>query len=317
MTTFGYHASHEQFAPSQLLALVCQAEAAGFDCAKCSDHFHPWSVRQGHSGFAWSWLGAALQATRFPIGVITAPGYRYHPAVIAQGAATLAEMFPDRFWLALGSGEAINEAITGIYWPEKAERNRQLAECADVIRRLLDGEEVTHRGRITTVEARLYTRPDVTVPLMGAAVTERTAAEIATWANGLLTLGGAPENVVKVITAYRDAGGIGPVHLQQGLSWAPTQEEAVAQAVDQWGPAIVGGDVAWDLRRTADFDHLARLVTNDQVCEALAVSSDLGWHRDRLAELASLADTVHLHCVGRNQQSFIDRFGEKVLPDLR
>ncbi|NJM84028.1 MAG: LLM class flavin-dependent oxidoreductase, partial [Tabrizicola sp.] len=206
MTTIGYHASHEQFAPSELLQLICHAEAAGFDCAKCSDHFHPWSARQGHSGFAWSWIGAALQATRFPVAMITTPGYRYHPAVVAQGAATLAEMFPGRFWLALGSGEAINEAITGLYWPEKAERNRRLAECAGVIRRLLDGEEVTHRGQTTTIEARIYSRPDGPVPLIGAAVTERTAAEIAVWAEGLLTVGGEPGRVAKVIGAYRDAG---------------------------------------------------------------------------------------------------------------
>lgn len=89
------------------------AEEAGFDCAKSSDHFHPWSERQGQSGFAWSWLGAAMEATRFPIGMISAPGYRYHPAVLAQAAATVQEMYDGRLWLALGSGEAINEAITG------------------------------------------------------------------------------------------------------------------------------------------------------------------------------------------------------------
>src|SRR4051812_39831151 len=105
MVRIGYHASHEQFSPSELLSLVRAAETAGFDCAMSSDHFRPWSSAQGQSGFAWSWLGAAMQATSLPYGVITAPGYRYHPAVIAQGAATLAEMFPGRFWLALGSGQ--------------------------------------------------------------------------------------------------------------------------------------------------------------------------------------------------------------------
>ena len=92
----GFHASHEQFQPSELLALARAAEQAGFDCAMSSDHFRPWSVAQGHSGFAWSWLGAAMASTRLPFGIISAPGYRYHPAIIAQGAATLAEMFPGR-----------------------------------------------------------------------------------------------------------------------------------------------------------------------------------------------------------------------------
>src|SRR5688572_28026993 len=127
MVRISYHASHEQFAPSRLLQLVQQAEAAGFSEAKSSDHFHPWSERQSQSGFAWSWLVAALQATRFPIGVVSSAGYRYHSAVLAPAAATLGEMYPGRFWLALGSGEAINEAISGEAWPEKAERNARLA----------------------------------------------------------------------------------------------------------------------------------------------------------------------------------------------
>src|SRR3712207_1221955 len=153
MVRVGFHASHEQFAPSELLRLVRAAERAGFDCAMSSDHFRPWGAAQGQSGFAWSWLGAALEATRLPFGVVTAPGWRYHPAVLAQAGATLAEMYPGRFWMALGSGEAINEAITGLPWPEKAERNARLEECAAVMRALLAGETVTHRGRVTVVEA--------------------------------------------------------------------------------------------------------------------------------------------------------------------
>jgi coenzyme F420-dependent glucose-6-phosphate dehydrogenase len=104
MTRFGYHVSHEQFAPSDLLRWTKRAEEAGFDRAMSSDHFHPWSERQGQSGFAWSWLGAAREPAS-PFGIISAPGYRYHPAVIAQGAATLSQKYPDRLWLALGSGK--------------------------------------------------------------------------------------------------------------------------------------------------------------------------------------------------------------------
>src|SRR5215217_2622439 len=129
MARIGFHASHEQFSPSDLLRLVQTAEAAGFDCAMSSDHFRPWGPAQGQSGFAWSWLGAALQATRLPLGVISAPGYRYHPAILAQAAATLCEMFPGRLWLALGSGQRLNEDLTGVAWPEKAERNARLREC--------------------------------------------------------------------------------------------------------------------------------------------------------------------------------------------
>src|SRR6188768_3448466 len=148
MTVVGFHASHEQLPPGRLLEAVKRAEAAGFDAAMCSDHFEPWSVRQGHSGYAWSWLGAALEATSFSLGVVTAPGQRYHPAIAAQKLATLAEMYPQRFWAALGSGEAINEHVTGDPWPPKEERDARLGESVDVIRRLLAGDEVSTDGRI-------------------------------------------------------------------------------------------------------------------------------------------------------------------------
>ena len=136
MTTIGYHCSHEQHAPSALLRYVTAAERAGFQAAMCSDHFAPWGMQQGQSGFAWSWLGAALQATGLSFGTVNAPGQRYHPAIVAQAAATLTEMYPDRFWLAVGSGELLNENITGERWPEKAERNERLQECVAIIRRL-------------------------------------------------------------------------------------------------------------------------------------------------------------------------------------
>src|SRR3954470_574689 len=181
MTRIGFHASHEQFSPSELLAIVKHAEAAGFDCAMSSDHFRPWGSAQGQSGFAWSWLGAALHATTLPFGVISAPGYRYHPAILAQAAATLCEMFPGRLWLTLGSGQRLNEDLTGVAWPEKAERNARLHECADIIRALLRGETVSHYGRATLVDCKLYTLPKTPPLLLGAAVTEATAEFVARW----------------------------------------------------------------------------------------------------------------------------------------
>ena len=126
MAIVGYHCSHEQFAPGELLGYVRRAERAGFRAAMCSDHFHPWLPGQGQSGFAWAWLGAALQATSLPFGVVNAPGQRYHPAVIAQAVATLAEMYPGRFWVALGTGQLLSEHVTGDRWPPKADRQARL-----------------------------------------------------------------------------------------------------------------------------------------------------------------------------------------------
>src|SRR4029453_16191359 len=157
MTDYGIHCSHEQIPPADLLTAVIAAERAGFDAAMCSDHFSPWSERQGQSGFAWSWLGAALQATNLSFGVVNAPGQRYHPAIIAQAIGTLSSMYPGRFWAALGTGEYSNEHITGDVWPRKDVRNARLRESVDVIRDLLNGEEVSRDGLITVDRARLWT----------------------------------------------------------------------------------------------------------------------------------------------------------------
>src|SRR3954470_9281314 len=156
MTVIGFHCSHEQISPAQLLRDVQRAERAGFTAGMSSDHFSPWSIRQGESGFAWSFLGAALATTSLPFGVVNAPGQRYHPAIIAQAIATLAQMFPGRFWVALGSGENSNEHVTGDPWPRKPVRDARLRECVDVIRALLAGEEVSHDGLVTVDRAKLW-----------------------------------------------------------------------------------------------------------------------------------------------------------------
>src|SRR3954451_22703222 len=160
MPVIGFHNSHEQIHPAELLRAVQHAEHVGFTAAMCSDHVAPWHPGQGHSGFSWSWLGAALATTSLPSGAVVAPGQRYHPATVAQAIATLGAMFPGRFWVALGSGENLNEHITGGRWPAKAERDARLRECVAVIRSLLDGEEVTHHGLVTVDRAKLWTLPD-------------------------------------------------------------------------------------------------------------------------------------------------------------
>jgi probable non-F420 flavinoid oxidoreductase len=320
MTRIGYHASHEQFAPSALLRYVRLAEQAGFDCAKSSDHFNPWSLRQAQSGFAWSWLGAAMQATSLPFGIISAPGYRYHPAVLAQAAATIGEMFPGRLsWLALGSGEHLNESITGMAWPDKQERNARLKECAEITRLLFAGETVTHRGRVEVIEAKLWSRPREPVPIFGAAVTEATARFVGGWADGLLTTGGKADDVRKRIEAFREGGGGGkPVVVQAALSWAATEDEAIAQAMDQWTWAVVNGDAAWDLRRPQDFDAASQFASADDLRKLLPISSSLDRHIDELGSLVELGIAeLHLLNVGGNHEAFLEAFGAQVLPKLR
>src|SRR5687768_10480588 len=244
MTRIGFHASHEQVSPDQLLSDVQQAESAGFEMAMCSDHFSPWSGRQGHSSFAWAWLGAALATTRLPFGVVTAPGQRYHPAVTAQAIATLGVMFPGRFWVALGSGEASNEHVTGDRWPRKEVRTRRLEECVQVIRRLLEGEEVSHEGLVTVDRARLWEVPDPRPRLVGPAVSVASAARVASWSEGMVTVNQPLDRLRQMVEAYRGAGGAGPLALQVHLSWAPTEAEAEELAHDQWRSNVFGEPVA-------------------------------------------------------------------------
>ncbi|WP_229076762.1 TIGR03885 family FMN-dependent LLM class oxidoreductase [Actinoplanes sp. DH11] len=318
MTEYGIHASHEQIPPGDLLRAVIAAERAGFQAAMCSDHFSPWSARQGQSGFAWSWLGAALQATNLSFGVVNAPGQRYHPAIIAQAIGTLGSMFPGRFWAALGSGEFSNEHITGEAWPRKEVRNARLRESVDVMRDLLRGEVVSRDGLVTVDRARVWTRPETPPPLIGAAVSVATARWCAEWADGLVTVNAPEERLREVIAAYRDAGGRGPINLQVHLSWAPTEAAAESIAHEQWRSNIFPPPVCWDLATAEEFDVVSEKVTIEQVREVVNVSADLEKHVELLRGYADLGfDRIYLHHVGQDLGPFIETFGAKVLPRLR
>lgn len=319
MVKFAYHSSHEQFAPSALLGWAQQAEQAGFTAVTSSDHFHPWSERQGECGFAWSWLGAAMQATSLPFGVVCAPGQRYHPAIIAQAAATLGEMFHDRFWVALGSGQAMNEAITGQPWPIKAERNARLKECVDVIRALWAGETVTHHGLVQVEEAKLYSRPANPPRIMGAAITPKTAEWVGSWADGLITISHPHDKLREVVEAFRRGGGEHkPMYLKVQLSYAPDQETALQGAHDQWRTNIFESQVLSDFRVPSQFDAAATFVKPDDMYQYVRVSADPQQHIEWLQKDIELGfETISLHNVNREQQQFIEVFGEKVLPLLK
>jgi probable non-F420 flavinoid oxidoreductase len=318
VAVIGFHASHEQIGPAQLLADVELAEQAGFDAAMCSDHIEPWSVRQGHSGYAWSWLGAALARTRLRFGVVTAPGQRYHPAITAHASATLAAMFPGRFWLALGSGENLNEHITGGPWPAKDVRQQRLEECVQVIRQLHAGEEVTHHGLVDVEQARLWDVPEVKPPLIAPAVSVETAARSARWADGLVTINQDPGRLQEMLAAYRGAGGRGKAVLQVHLSWAPDEAEALAIAEDQWRTNVFAPPVVWDLAKAEHFDDAARQVDEQQLRRSVNISARTGQHVEWLQEYLDLGfDELYLHFVGQHQESFIKTFADEVLPQLR
>jgi len=314
----GFHASHEQFKPSELLKLVQLAENAGFNSAMCSDHFHPWGKNQGESGFAWSWLGAALNATSLPFGVVNAPGQRYHPAIIAQAVATICEMFPNRFWIAVGSGQLLNEGITGERWPGKIERNERLKESAAIMKSLWTGGTVTYRGYINIEDATLYTRPKNPPLLIGAAISTETAEWVGGWADGLITTPKPKKELEKVVKAFYRGGGEGRhMYLKVQLSYDVTEEEALNGAWEQWKTNAFKNSVQTELKVPEQFDDASELVTPQDIRQKVHISADIEDHIKQLKEYVDLGfEHIYLHNVNRNQNKFIEDFGEHVIPVL-
>jgi G6PDH family F420-dependent oxidoreductase len=221
--------------------------------------------------------------------------------------------------VAVGSGEASNEHVTGDTWPSKPVRMARLLECVDVMRALLAGEVVNHDGLVRVDRARLWTLPAEPPSLIGAAVTEETARWCGEWADGLVTVNQPRETLERVIAAFRDGGGEGkPVHLQVHLSWAESEDEALRIAHDQWRTNVFGPPLSWDLETVEQFDEAAAHVRPEDMREAVLVSADPASHADRLRELGELGfEEIHLHHVGRDLSRFVEVFGERVLPELR
>ena len=314
----GFHASHEQFAPSRLLELVRRAADAGFQAVQSSDHIEPWGASEGESGFAFAWLGAAMQATDLPFTLVNAPGDRYHPAIVAQAIATLEEMFPGRFSVALGSGEAMNEHITGRPWPPKSIRNERLGECVSVIRRLLAGERVTHDGLVIVHEAKVWSLPAQAPPLYAAALSPQTARWAGTWADGLITVNQPEPQLREILDAFHDTAGDKPLLLQVHVCWAEDEGRAKQMALESWRGNMLPSPIAQDVRLAEHFDMAAKFIRSEDVGETVDISADPSWHADNLQRYAALGfSAINVHQVGQNQEAFIDFFGEKVLPAIR
>lgn len=320
MAHIGYHASHEQFTPGELVEYVVAAERAGFASVMSSDHLAPWSKRQGQSGFTWTWLGAAMQATTIPFGLITVPiGYRYHPVVTAQAAATLAELFPGRFpWMAVGSGQALNEHFAARRWPSKPERNELLLAGVEIIRELWSGALVSRKAPIAVDEARIYTLPRRVPRIIAGALSPKTAEWAGGWADGLITVNQPREKLKAIVDAFKSGGGEDkPLYLQVHVSCAATDGEARAHAFDQWRSNAITADIAETLRLPEEFEAATEKVTPGDMNQHVRISSSGDAHVEWLLEDFAMGfEQVYVHNVGRNQREFIDRYGAEILPHI-
>ncbi|PWD50932.1 LLM class F420-dependent oxidoreductase [Serinibacter arcticus] len=318
MTFIGFHASHEQVPPSALLEAVVEAERVGFDGAFSADHLAPWTPQQGESGSTLAWMGAALASTRYSIGAVATPGYRYHPVVVAHAIATWGEMFPGRYFAALGSGELLNEHVIGGEWPSKDERTARLGETQDVIRRLLAGGEVSHDGRITVDRARLWSLPSVIPPLMATATSTATAAWAAGWAEGLVTVGTSAEEVAPILDAYRSAGGTGPASVQVHVAHAASEQATSDLVRDQWLHGVITPPRIWDVAMPEDFAGLAGDPTDAELRRGVVASADLTEIVERVAATVAVGfDRVYVHEISRDQRGYLASWAPELLRTLR
>jgi len=238
--------------------------------------------------------------------------------VAAQAISTLGTMFPGRFWVALGSGEAVNEHITGDGWPAKEVRDARLAECVRVIRRLLAGEQVTHHCLVGVDRARLWAPPQPPSPLVAAAVSVDTARRAARWADGLITFNQPAETLRQLIAAYRDAGGRGRSGSRCTCRTRRRRRRPRCSRTTSGAPTCFPGPAIWDIDIPEVFDQVGMHVPVAAVRESVKVSADLHRHAEWLHQYLELGfDELYLHHVGQDQDEVLDCFGQQVLPQLR
>jgi G6PDH family F420-dependent oxidoreductase len=309
----GYFLSCEEYTPAELIEQARLAQEAGFQGLWISDHYHPWNDQQGQSPFVWSIIGALSQVVTIPVTTaVTCPIQRLHPAVVAQAAATSAVLHDGRFVLGVGTGEALNEHITGERWPSAGERLEMLEEAVDVMRRLWDGGFVSHRGPHFTVEqAQVYTRPPSPPPVYVSAFGPKAIDLAGRIADGyILTM---PDR--ELVEGFRAAGG-GDKPVQGGFkaSWAATEAEAVATAHRLWPNSGVPGELSQVLPSPKHFEQASQLVTPEQTAKAVACGPDPAKQAARLKEYedAGFAE-VYVANIGPHSAELIDLYRKEFL----
>lgn len=326
----GYVAALERLGPVEAVALAAEADRHGFVGTLATDHFQPWLPRHGQSPFVWSVLGALGERTTTNFGPgMTVAGYRYHPATLAQAAATTAAMYPGRHWVGIGPGEALNEHVTAGYWPEAPERISRMFEAIELIKKLfaasIAGRDVKFSGKHHQMESsRLWTMPEEAPPVLVATSGPVTARRAGKVADGVVTVGTSVDRAAAVLERFdrgvseagRDPESMLKV-LHLHLSWAATDEEAAEHAVREW-PIGAMHFAKGDIRSPRVFEQIARQIGPDGFEDRMLISSDLDAHRANIQRFADLGfDRIYLNNVGPNQREWIEAFGTHVLPAIR
>lgn len=317
MTRFGYKLMTEEHGPAALIENAKLAEEAGFDFVSISDHYHPWFEAQGHAPFAWSVLGAIAHATsRIDIATgLTCPIIRYHPAIIAQAAATIAVLSENRFTLAIGAGERLNEHVTGARWPSIPERHEMLGEAADIFRALWSGGVQNWKGDHFVVDhAQLYDLPDKPIPLVIGVSGEASVALAAQKADGIM----ATEPNGDLVKGFRESSGTrGPAYAEALLAYAETEEEGLRIAHERFRFSAFGWAVNSELRAVDGFEAAGRFVRPEDIADSLAAGPDVEKHLAIVGKYVDAGfDHIVLTCPGDDQKGFLDFFRKELRPRL-
>jgi len=316
MTRFGYKLMSEEHGPRALVDNARLAEDAGFDFVSISDHFHPWLEAQGHASFAWSVLGAIAQATsRIAITTgLTCPIIRYHPAIVAQAAATVALLSEDRFTLAVGAGERLNEHVTGARWPSIPERHAMLGEAIDIFRMLWSGGVHNHRGAYFVVDhARLYDTPEHPIPVILGVSGPESVALAAEKADGIMTTEPNPD----LVKGFHDGKGSGPCYAEVTLAYAPSEEEGLELARKRFSFAAFGWAVNSELPAVEGFEAAAKYVRAEDLKDMIPAGPDPERHLEAIRKYVDAGyDHIVLTGIGPDQASFVRFFEKDLRPSL-
>ena len=327
MLQLGWKAGAEQYPPDELLDYATAAEAAGFDSVSASDHFHPWAEK-GQASFIWSWLGAvAARTKKIVLGTgLTCAILRYHPAVIAQAAATMSCLAPGRFFLGVGTGEALNEYAATGQWPAYNHRRAALEEAIALMRALWSGEQVTHRGvYYETQKARLYTAPKSSIPIYVSAMVPNSAAFAGQQGDGLMTAGGEPETQKKILENFasgaKEAGkkpAQMPKMIEIGVAYTANKKEAIEIRKAYWAGTMIPALFTERIYTPEMSEKNGAPVGADTIAQSVCISDDPDEHvKNAQACIDAGFDHLIFHSAGPDQMAFIKSYGREVLPRLR